>query len=686
MGIDKQAKQHGCAETCATSFRFMTDSILVTNRHARKSAVSACANHKDSQAQFGFGTGLLVLAPFSSHSGHSYTYRYRYRCIYIYIYVYFVLSLYVSLDVSILQQGCAPACAPVALTLASKPSPCLFARVMAADDDGTALDAALEALMLEFEVAAEVPAVLPSFDGQLALLPLQDQGPPSIRRRLSIDWATKAPSWVLPPGASRAVSSLTSRQKSDFRDQWCLHLLRRMPHLKATSYNDGLARAKELWQEQPSDHKTGWFLHMADARHPAPPFPAESTFGDRSGGSSRRGGGTASAAAGCAPSQMTDERLHGFLLTYNGSWGAGTPEVDALAMMQGTHNELVAAVRHSAFYDALWREFVTELTLKSKRDWPQLSCKMELSLKRSKPQNLVHFHVALSNFDKPLRLGALGLWEFRGAFPHVRGTKGRGKALQRQLDAAHYYVQAPKFGSVFSETNYTRFQDFLVEATSIMSLWRFYKLSDEVAIEELLRGRVRGIRNHIAEISFVQEQLKQRREAALREVLEVRLSQLQKPPRCLPAVTEWLQLYTDGFGSRSRFPFLVLHGPSQYGKTSFAVSIFGPAATLVVSCQNVQQPNLTRFDRTLHKCLVFDECEPELVLNNRQLFQAGSTPVMLGQSPTQQHAYQIFAYAIPMIVCTNIWSREADPWLDANSIYIPVSAPLWRDENALADM
>ena len=77
----------------------------------------------------------------------------------------------------------------------------------------------------------------------------------------------------------------------------------------------------------------------------------------------------------------------------------------------------------------------------------------------------------------PLRLGALRLWEYRGAFPHVRGTKGRGrgakgrgKALQRQLDAAHCYVQAPKFGSVFCESNDLRFQDFLVEATSIMSL------------------------------------------------------------------------------------------------------------------------------------------------------------------------------------------------------------------------
>lgn len=109
---------------------------------------------------------------------------------------------------------------------------------MAVDDDGTDLDAALEALMLEFEVAAELPVVLPSCDSQLALLPVEDQAaspPPSRRRRLSIDWATKVSSWVLPPGASSAVSTLTSRQKSAFRDQWCVRLLRRMPHLKATS-------------------------------------------------------------------------------------------------------------------------------------------------------------------------------------------------------------------------------------------------------------------------------------------------------------------------------------------------------------------------------------------------------------------------------------------------------------------
>ena len=61
---------------------------------------------------------------------------------------------------------------------------------MAVDGDGTDLDAALEALMLEFEVAAELPVVLPSCDSQLALLPPQRSSriaasqPPAA----SLDW------------------------------------------------------------------------------------------------------------------------------------------------------------------------------------------------------------------------------------------------------------------------------------------------------------------------------------------------------------------------------------------------------------------------------------------------------------------------------------------------------------------
>ena len=103
------------------------------------------------------------------------------------------------------------------------------------------------------------------------------------------------------------------------------------------------------------------------------------------------------------------------------------------------------------------------------------------------------------------------------------------------------------------------------------------------------------------------------------------------------------------------------------------------------SPHGVQQPNLTQFDRARHKAILYDECAPETVLNNRQLFQAGSTPVMLGQSPTQQHAYQVFVYAIPMIVCTNVWSFDLDPWLAANCVYIEVDAPLWRDDAAIQD-
>ena len=67
---------------------------------------------------------------------------------------------------------------------------------------------------------------------------------------------------------------------------------------------------------------------------------------------------------------------------------------------------------------------------------------------------------------------------------------------------------------------------------------------------------------------------------------------LHKPPVFIPWVAEWMRLFSDHFGRNTRFPFLVLHGPSQHGKTTFAKQLYGPQKTLLLSCQNVQQPNL----------------------------------------------------------------------------------------------
>jgi hypothetical protein len=60
-----------------------------------------------------------------------------------------------------------------------------------------------------------------------------------------------------------------------------------------------------------------------------------------------------------------------------------------------------------------------------------------------------------------------------------------------------------------------------------------------------------------------------------------------------------------------------------------------------------------------------------MVIKNKEAFQAGLSPVMLGQSQCNEHSYACWLYGVPLIVSTNDWMVGAKPhdqkWLDANS-------------------
>ena len=189
----------------------------------------------------------------------------------------------------------------------------------------------------------------------------------------------------------------------------------------------------------------------------------------------------------------------------------------------------------------------------------------------------------------------------------------------------------------------------------------------------------------INEIEYNADRVRQEQETACRQNLEAAMQHLLKPSRIIPAVSTWLRLLQDGFGSATRFPFLVLHGASRYGKTQFARQLFGAARTLVVSCQGVKQPNLKSFSRSKHKAIVFDEADHTLILANKQLFQAGTVSILLVQSQCQEHAYEVWLYGVPLIISTNTWDATADEWLPANSILVPVDSPLWADNLPVAD-
>ena len=152
-----------------------------------------------------------------------------------------------------------------------------------------------------------------------------------------------------------------------------------------------------------------------------------------------------------------------------------------------------------------------------------------------------------------------------------------------------------------------------------------------------------------------------------------------------PAIENWkLQYHPDVWGSVTRFKFLVLWGPSRMGKTEMAKSLFGSNYTFIANCQGVDEPNMQTFNPQLHRCILFDEATPEMIMKNKVLFQAGPSGVTLQESPTQMCARWIFLYQNPMIVCTNTWKHDEEwqgefEWLRCNSVSIHITSPVFLE-------
>ena len=382
-----------------------------------------------------------------------------------------------------------------------------------------------------------------------------------------------------------------------------------------------------------------------------------------------------------------DHRVHGYILSWHGKWGHDIPEVRELMKIRNlAPTPFALAIRSNPFYQHLWSKFKEFIVGVCKQlDWPIKSGKMEITLKRQSDFNLIHFHAAVTDNARRHRCrdGRLGgPWTFLGSRPKIVPCNGRGRQLTRALDAAHYYVQAPKIGSVFTFANQKIFTEIAVELNTIFNLWRKQKLESLVAIDQFMRARGLGTRKYISEVQFHEDWLLKHRERALKELIERLI--VFKPFKTLPKVVSWMHGLASKFAQATRFPFLVLDGESKFGKTIFAKHLYGPECTLVVSCQRTSgEPNLKRFRRDIHKCIVFDEANHKLVFDNKQVFQAGLVQVQLAQSTCQEHAYQVFLYGVPMIVSTNEWCLGAadheKAWLDANSVVVSVTEHLWHE-------
>ena len=140
---------------------------------------------------------------------------------------------------------------------------------------------------------------------------------------------------------------------------------------------------------------------------------------------------------------------------------------------------------------------------------------------------------------------------------------------------------------------------------------------------------------------------------------------------------------------RSRYKFLVLHGESCTGKTIWAKWLFdNPELVLEVNCASCPEPDLREFKPLLHKGIMYDEGSAEVVLRQRKLFQAPPTPVRLGCSTTNCHAYDVFVSGVAMVIASNTWVSDVKRlkkvedrrWLRDNAMVVEVGkTPLWKE-------
>jgi len=178
-------------------------------------------------------------------------------------------------------------------------------------------------------------------------------------------------------------------------------------------------------------------------------------------------------------------------------------------------------------------------------------------------------------------------------------------------------------------------------------LWRVRKLTHAECMRQLSLTRCPNVESLINNVRYVQ-QLEHKQEWEKQRLTVTRsLASLANAFIKHDVVENWKMQYTSSkHGVERRFKILVLRGESMAGKSSFAESLFGEENTLLLNCQGLESdlPSLRDFDRSRHRCIVFDEAVHMQVLNNKSLFQAGKNRVWLGQSRCGGFAYPIWPY------------------------------------------
>lgn len=149
-----------------------------------------------------------------------------------------------------------------------------------------------------------------------------------------------------------------------------------------------------------------------------------------------------------------------------------------------------------------------------------------------------------------------------------------------------------------------------------------------------------------------------------------------KPFKVFARVTKWRAQYLQ---AKRRYKFLILDGDSMWGKTCYAMALWGEASTVYCYCSGGAVPDLRKFDSDVHKAIVLDEMSLKQAIEFKRLLQAPHLPVALGTSATQMYTYDVWVARTGIILTTNKFDEDlaklslADrKWIEKNSKLVKV--------------
>lgn len=382
------------------------------------------------------------------------------------------------------------------------------------------------------------------------------------------------------------------------------------------------------------------------------------------------------------------------LVTMQGPWGV-VPDADLQALGQAKEytQELAVTLKAHVWTRVLWRLLVEwtqrmarELRLKG---W---SCSLEVCLQTLQETGEVrlHGHAALEAMSFAARMRLWAPLVFLGGQVNCGASDGpgnvqhsRGRQVHRAVGSLHYYAQAPKRGQLFNDTSRPVHGEVLVSPEDILQLYRQGKMGPHDAKREFaLCGR---------DVKRWRQQVDEREQALQEDRLRVHMVEVQQrlrakdsPFKLYKVIIEWRGDFGE-WGWRKKF--LVLEGPSEYGKTHFGLAIDGPEKTLEVNCARCVEPNLRELLQgpAGHTAVLLDEAKATMILGMKKLVQGPPALVGLASSGTNCHAYSVWVHNVKMIVCSNTWSREISElhaedawWLIDNSVHLTVDDRLWH--------